>query len=103
MVEDIQLAPLRNQPGPSINYPELDADLEHLLTFDHQASHEGGGGGEEDSTIGSKAIGTAGPHGQSSVAKAAFNMTKTIVGAGVFGLPFTFQKAGVSSALCISM
>ncbi|KAJ3333799.1 hypothetical protein HDU91_002847, partial [Kappamyces sp. JEL0680] len=33
-------------------------------------------------------------HAKSSVAKAAFNMTKTIVGAGVFGLPATFQKAG---------
>ena len=30
---------------------------------------------------------------KSSVAKAAFNMTKTIVGAGVFGLALVFQRA----------
>jgi hypothetical protein len=88
-LEDIELAPLRNQPGPSVNYPEIDADLEHLLTFDRQPTV-----GEDDAASESKAPGTNGPHGQSSVAKAAFNMTKTIVGAGVFGLPFTFQKAG---------
>jgi solute carrier family 38 (sodium-coupled neutral amino acid transporter), member 11 len=32
--------------------------------------------------------------GNSSVAEATFNMTKTIVGAGIFGLPLAYEKAG---------
>ena len=43
-------------------------------------------------SFGNQPNSTAG--GSSTVLKASFNMTKTIVGAGVFGLPNTFQKAG---------
>lgn len=35
-----------------------------------------------------------GSHGDSKVGGAVFNMTKTIVGAGIFGLPLAYQKAG---------
>ncbi len=81
---NIELEPLQNYAQHNTNVKQFDDDLEQLLHFEADA----------DSSSESKRPVVGLSKGQSSVAKATFNMTKTIVGAGVFGLPFTFHKAG---------
>ena len=91
-VMDIELAPLQShQQQNQINYDQLDADLEYLLLQEDIPS-------DADT---SKPPLKESNKGQSSVAKATFNMTKTIVGAGVFGIPLTFQKAGFFTAVVL--
>ncbi len=81
---NIELEPLQNYTQHNSNLKQFDEDLEQLLQFEADA--------DSSSESIRPVVGLS--KGQSSVAKATFNMTKTIVGAGVFGLPFTFQKAG---------
>lgn len=59
------------------------ADIDDIVKTEQDFEEDG----EKDQVI---------PHekGESTVFQASFNMTKTIVGAGVFGLPIAYQKTG---------